>query len=67
MAAGVVRIIEICFVLEDKPSDNSNIRILQYLPPYVSEHSFKTFSSLSLVDTVLPASDVRRHHVHERY
>jgi hypothetical protein len=36
MAAGVMRIIEVCFVLQDGPSDSSNIRILQYLPPYVS-------------------------------
>lgn len=36
MAAGVVRIIEVCFVLQDGPSDSNNIRILQYLPPYVS-------------------------------
>ncbi|KAJ9116654.1 hypothetical protein QFC20_000587 [Naganishia adeliensis] len=35
MAAGVVRIIEVCFVLQDGPSDSSNIRILQYLPPYL--------------------------------
>ncbi|GHJ84286.1 hypothetical protein NliqN6_0688 [Naganishia liquefaciens] len=35
MAAGVVRIIEVCFVLQDSPSDSNNIRILQYLPPYL--------------------------------
>lgn len=31
-----MRIIEVCFVLQDGPSDSNNIRILQYLPPYVS-------------------------------
>jgi hypothetical protein len=37
MAAGVVRIIEVCFVLNDGPSpDGNNIRIFQYLTPYVS-------------------------------
>lgn len=35
MAAGIVRIIEICFVLRDGPSNSSNIRIFQYLPPYL--------------------------------
>ncbi|KAJ9105360.1 hypothetical protein QFC21_001729 [Naganishia friedmannii] len=35
MAAGLVRIIEVCFVLQDGPSDSSNIRILQYLAPYL--------------------------------
>lgn len=36
MAAGVLRIIEVCFVLEDKATPHGVIRAFQHLPPYVS-------------------------------
>ncbi|KAK4687041.1 hypothetical protein P7C73_g3074, partial [Tremellales sp. Uapishka_1] len=35
MAAGVLRIVEVCFVLNDGPTNNSAIRIFQHLPPYL--------------------------------
>lgn len=38
MAAGVLRIVEICFVLQDGPSVPGHARIFQHLPPYVSRH-----------------------------
>ena len=36
IAAGVLRIVEVCFVLNDQPTTNTAIRTFQHLPPYVS-------------------------------
>lgn len=36
IAAGVLRIVEVCFVLDDKPTPSGMIRVFQHLPPYVS-------------------------------
>ncbi|KAL1411021.1 hypothetical protein Q8F55_001966 [Vanrija albida] len=35
IAAGVLRVVEVCFVLHDAPSDSAHIRIFQHLPPYL--------------------------------
>nr|XP_031861156.1 uncharacterized protein CI109_003517 [Kwoniella shandongensis]KAA5528228.1 hypothetical protein CI109_003517 [Kwoniella shandongensis] len=35
MGAGVARIIEVCFVLNDNPTPPGTIRIFQHLPPYL--------------------------------
>jgi hypothetical protein len=50
MAAGLVRIIEVCFVLQDGPSDSGNIRILQYLTPYVSSLDQSSLLSKGISD-----------------
>jgi hypothetical protein len=49
MAAGASRVVEICLFLQDGPSDPSNIKIFQYLPPYVSEHSLHSTGSARLI------------------
>jgi hypothetical protein len=49
MAAGASRVVEICLFLQDGPSDPSNIKIFQYLPPYVSEHSLLSTGSARLI------------------
>jgi hypothetical protein len=36
IAAGTLRIVEVCFVLNDQPTPNGVIRVFQHLPPYVS-------------------------------
>jgi hypothetical protein len=36
IAAGVMRLIEICFVLNDNATPHGVVRIFQHLPPYVS-------------------------------
>jgi len=36
IAAGVMRLIEICFVLSDGATPHGIVRIFQHLPPYVS-------------------------------
>jgi hypothetical protein len=60
MAAGLARIVEICFVLNDNPSDAENIRLFQYLTPYVClSSSCLTLSTWStqpviLVNSYLP-------------
>ena len=36
VAAGVMRLIEICFVLNDNATPHGVVRIFQHLPPYVS-------------------------------
>lgn len=35
IAAGVLRVVEICFVLNDQPSPPGTVRIFQMLPPYL--------------------------------
>ena len=37
IAAGVMRLIEICFVLNDNATPHGVVRIFQHLPPYVSD------------------------------
>lgn len=46
MSAGVLRIVEICFVLNDKPTpSNGAIRVFQHLPPYVrSRYQMSVYS-----------------------
>jgi hypothetical protein len=39
IAAGALRIVEVCFVLDDKPTPSGTIRVFQHLPPYVSRLS----------------------------
>lgn len=36
IAAGVLRLVEICFVLSDSATPHGVIRVFQHLPPYVS-------------------------------
>lgn len=36
IAAGVLRLVEICFVLSDNATPHGVIRVFQHLPPYVS-------------------------------
>lgn len=36
IAAGALRLIEICFVLHDSPTPHGVVRVFQHLPPYVS-------------------------------
>lgn len=36
IAAGALRIVEVCFVLHDEPTPSPLIRVFQHLPPYVS-------------------------------
>jgi hypothetical protein len=38
IAAGIMRLIEICFVLSDNATPHGIVRIFQHLPPYVSTH-----------------------------
>ncbi|OCF55863.1 membrane protein [Kwoniella mangroviensis CBS 10435] len=48
IAAGTLRLIEVCFVLNDKPTPPGTVRIFQHLPPYVSQlstHSYTLFMS----------------------
>lgn len=45
MSAGFVRIVEVCFVLRDAPSDNARPRAFQHLPPYLLVLSGLTFLS----------------------
>ncbi|GAA5864166.1 hypothetical protein JCM3774_001241 [Rhodotorula dairenensis] len=45
MSAGFARIVEVCFVLRDAPSDNSRPRAFQHLPPYLLVLSGLTFLS----------------------
>jgi hypothetical protein len=40
IAAGVLRLVEICFVLHDGATPHGVIRVFQHLPPYVSSQSF---------------------------
>ena len=35
IAAGALRIVEVCFVLNDQPTPSGFIRVFQHLPPYV--------------------------------
>ncbi|WRT67344.1 uncharacterized protein IL334_004314 [Kwoniella shivajii] len=35
IAAGTLRLIEVCFVLNDKPTPPGTVRIFQHLPPYL--------------------------------
>jgi hypothetical protein len=35
MAAGVLRVIEVCFVLNDQPTPMGTLRVFQHLPPYL--------------------------------
>lgn len=35
IAAGVLRLVEVCFVLNDQPTPAGAIRIFQHLPPYL--------------------------------
>ncbi|WVF72001.1 hypothetical protein IAT40_006812 [Kwoniella sp. CBS 6097] len=35
IAAGTLRLIEVCFVLNDKPTPAGTVRIFQHLPPYL--------------------------------
>ncbi|OCF45410.1 membrane protein [Kwoniella heveanensis CBS 569] len=37
IAAGVLRLVEVCFVLNDKPTPAGTVRIFQHLPPYVTD------------------------------
>ena len=39
IAAGVLRLVEICFVLHDGATPHGVIRVFQHLPPYVSRTS----------------------------
>ncbi|GAA5983554.1 hypothetical protein JCM10908_000332 [Rhodotorula pacifica] len=45
MSAGFARIVEVCFVLRDAPSDNTRPRAFQHLPPYLLVLSGLTFLS----------------------
>ena len=40
IAAGVMRLIEICFVLNDNATPHGVVRIFQHLPPYVSHFQY---------------------------
>jgi len=40
IAAGVMRLIEICFVLNDNATPHGVVRIFQHLPPYVSSNEY---------------------------
>ncbi|WWC69246.1 uncharacterized protein I206_103183 [Kwoniella pini CBS 10737] len=35
IAAGALRLVEVCFVLNDKPTPSGTVRIFQHLPPYL--------------------------------
>lgn len=45
VAAGIARIIEICFVMNDAPADSSHPRAFQHLPPFFLVLSGLTFLS----------------------
>jgi hypothetical protein len=67
MVAGASRIVEICVFLRDGPSDPSNIRIFQYLPPYVSDQK-PLSSGISQTEplSLRIAVGTWRDYVHER-
>jgi hypothetical protein len=45
IAAGVMRLIEICFVLSDNATPHGVVRIFQHLPPYVSTNNLSESSA----------------------
>lgn len=62
MAAGVLRVVEVCFVLNDGPSPPGFVRIFQHLPPYVRVIFEDWRSGLTHV-----AVDSRRYTIHVRH
>lgn len=61
ISAGVLRIVEICFVLNDKPTpSNGAIRVFQHLPPYV-RFCYHDVCLLPLISSSFPASRLGRH------
>lgn len=56
MAAGVMRLVEICFVLNDEPTPMGTVRIFQHLPPYLLVLGGTLFMS---------ATDEEMHNAHD--